>query len=98
LEIGTGYGISAYLIAHCQELCALQAHVATVEGYSPQKEISQAFLQKHFPPVKTLHTDKHDANAQLVAAAQKFDFVFHDNGHSGASDRASFAVHIVGTC
>jgi predicted O-methyltransferase YrrM len=84
LEIGTAYGISAYLIARCQELCALQAHVVTVEAGSPQKEISQVFLQRHFPQnVKTLHADKHDAIAQLMAASQKFDFVFHDNGHSG---------------
>src|SRR5262249_12652495 len=33
--------------------------------------------------VKALHADKHDAIAQLVAAAEQFDFVFHDNGHSG---------------
>jgi predicted O-methyltransferase YrrM len=84
LEIGTAYGIAAYLIARCQELCALQAHVVTIENYSPQKELSRAFLQKHFPEtVKTLHADKNDAIAQLAADSQQIDFVFHDNGHSG---------------
>lgn len=84
LELGTAYGISAYLIASCQELCALPAHVVTIENYSPQKEISQAFLQKHFPQaVKTVHADKQDAIAQLVAASEQFDFVFHDAAHSG---------------
>jgi hypothetical protein len=77
LELGTSYGISAYLIASCQKLCALPAHVVTIEKYSPYKEISQAFLQKHFPEaVKTLHADKQDAIAQLVAASEQFDFVF----------------------
>ena len=53
-------------------------------NFSPQKEISQAFLQKHFPQtVKVIHADKHEAIAQLVAASEQFDFVFHDNGHSG---------------
>ena len=84
LEIGTAYGISAFLIARCQELCSVQPHVVTIENFSPQKEISKSFLQKHCPQgVKTLHADKHDAIAQLVAAAEQFDFVFHDNGHSG---------------
>lgn len=84
LEIGTAYGISAYLIARCQGLCGLQPHVVTIENFSPQKEISQAFLQKHFPQtVKVIHADKHEAIAQLVAASEQFDFVFHDNGHSG---------------
>jgi predicted O-methyltransferase YrrM len=44
LEIGTAHGIAAYLIARCQKLCALQAHVVTVEAYFPQKEISQSLL------------------------------------------------------
>jgi predicted O-methyltransferase YrrM len=84
LELGTAYGISAYLIAACQELCAFPAHVVTIENYSPQKEIGQAFLQKHYPQtVKTLHADKQDAIAQLVAASEQFDFVFHDAAHSG---------------
>jgi predicted O-methyltransferase YrrM len=84
LEIGTAYGISAYLIARCQELCAVQAHVVTIERDSPQKEISKTFLQTHFPEtIKTLHADKNVAIAQLVANSQQFDFVFHDNGHSG---------------
>jgi predicted O-methyltransferase YrrM len=62
----------------------LQTHVVTIENYSPQKEISRAFLQKHFPEtIKTLHADKNDAIAQLAAASQQFDIVFHDNGHSG---------------
>ena len=84
LEIGTAYGVSAYLIARCQELCALPPHVVTIENFSPQKEISQRFLEKHLPQtVKALHADKHDAIAQLVAASEQFDFIFHDNGHSG---------------
>ena len=62
----------------------LQPQVVTIENFSPQKEISQAFLQKHFPQtVKVIHADKHEAIAQLVAASEQFDFVFHDNGHSG---------------
>ena len=64
LEIGTAYGISAFLIARCQELCSVQPHVVTIENFSPQKEISKSFLQKHCPQgVKTLHADKHDAIA-----------------------------------
>jgi predicted O-methyltransferase YrrM len=84
LEIGTAYGISAYLIARCQELCAVPVNVVTIENYSPQKEMSRAFLHGHFPEaIKTVHADKNDAIAKLAAAAQRFDFVFHDNGHSG---------------
>jgi predicted O-methyltransferase YrrM len=84
LELGTAYGIATYLIARCQELCGLPANVVTIENFSPQKEISQAFLQKHFPlTVKTLHADKQDAIAQLVTASEQFDFVFHDAAHSG---------------
>jgi predicted O-methyltransferase YrrM len=84
LELGTSYGVSAYLIARCQELCGLQVRVVTVESFSPQKEVSQAFLQKHFPQtVKIFHADKHDAITQLVTASEQFDFVFHDAAHSG---------------
>ena len=84
LEIGTAYGISAFLIARCQELCSLQPHVVTVEKYSPQKEIGASFLQKHCAQsVKTIHADKHDAIAKLMAASKQFDFVFHDCRHSG---------------
>lgn len=84
LEIGTAYGVSAYLIARSQELCGLQTHVVTVENSSPQKDVSRGFLQKHFPQtVKTIHADKYDAIAQLVGASEQFEFVFHDNGHSG---------------
>jgi predicted O-methyltransferase YrrM len=32
--------------------------------------------------------DKNDAIAQLVGDSQQFDFVFHDNGHSGVRDFA----------
>lgn len=83
-EIGTGYGISTYLIARCQELCGTSPRVVTVEKFEPQKNFSKQFLKKHFPEaVRTVHSDKHDAIAKLEDSGEQFDFVFHDNGHSG---------------
>jgi predicted O-methyltransferase YrrM len=65
-------------------MCALPPKVVTIENFSPQKEISHSFLQKHFPDaVRTMHVDKHDAFSSLNSASERFDFVFHDNGHSG---------------
>src|SRR6516225_10662064 len=83
-EVGTGYGISTYLIARCQELCGIHPDIVTVEFADPQKKFSRAFLQKHFPDtVRTFHCDKHDAIAKLKEKSGRFDFIFHDNGHSG---------------
>ena len=48
LEIGTAYGVSAYLIAACQQLCALQPHVVTVEKIRSCKRDLSGLLTKAF--------------------------------------------------
>ena len=56
LELGTAYGVSAFLMAAMQELCGLRPNVVTVEGFSPMMEISARFLAKKFDGnVVTIH-------------------------------------------
>ena len=44
LEIGTAYGVSAFFIIEAQKQCEMEPRLTTIEGYSPQKEISSKFL------------------------------------------------------
>jgi predicted O-methyltransferase YrrM len=84
LEIGTGYGVSAFYLMEAQKRCGLAPLLTTIEGFSPQKEISAKFLNTKYGSAATLlHGTKSDCLNNIISNPDQFDLLFHDGGHSG---------------
>ena len=85
LEIGTAYGVSAFFIMEAQKQCEMEPRLTTIEGYSPQKEISSKFLgERYGDAVRLLHGGKRDLLHEIsTSSSDQFDFIFHDGGHRG---------------
>jgi predicted O-methyltransferase YrrM len=84
IEIGTAYGISSMFMLASQQQCGIRPNVTTIEGFSPQKEISSAKLKdKYGDSVTTLHGLKEDIIISLLDNGPQFDMLFHDGSHRG---------------
>jgi len=84
LELGTAFGISAFYMMRAQEFCQKRPRLTTVEGFSPQKEMSAEFLSGVFgADVRILHGLKADVLPIIASGAETFDLFFHDGGHVG---------------
>jgi len=84
LELGTAFGISALYLMRAQALCHERPRLTTVEGFSPQKELSSEFLSRVFGAnVRIVHGLKADVLPIIASGTETFDFFFHDAGHVG---------------
>jgi predicted O-methyltransferase YrrM len=84
LELGTAYGISGMFMLRAQERCKKTPRLTTVEGFSPQKEISAELLSRKFGSgVSLRHGLKSEVIPALAAGGETFDLLFHDGGHVG---------------
>ncbi|HEV2867551.1 MAG TPA: class I SAM-dependent methyltransferase [Allosphingosinicella sp.] len=80
LEIGTAYGGSAVAMALAQQ----EPNLVTIDFFAPQSKIGPENIRSVVPSgVECLTEDKNLALPRLVHEGRRFDFVFHDGGHSG---------------
>ena len=84
LEAGTAYGISTHFIATAQASCGIEPRIVTIEGFSPQTEISAlSLIDKYGVSVRPLHGMVDEVLKQLASEPSTFDFFFHDARHRG---------------
>lgn len=80
LELGTAYGLSAVTMAMAQE----RPRIVTIDFFEPQASIGPQNIRTIIPEgVRCLTQDKNLALPALAAAGERFDYVFHDGGHTG---------------
>jgi predicted O-methyltransferase YrrM len=91
LEVGTAYGLSSIAIATSKQ----RPSVVTIDFPEPQASIGPENLRSvGATNVECIKQDKVEALPRLAAEGRKFDFVFHDGGHTGdwyVSDFATIA-------
>lgn len=80
LEIGTAYGLSTIAMANAQ----VKPTLVTIERFDPPASIGAANVRREIPSGVEFHQgNKDDILPALAAEGRKFDFVFHDGGHTG---------------
>jgi predicted O-methyltransferase YrrM len=80
LELGTAYGLSAVTMAMAQE----RPRIVTIDFFEPQASIGPENIRTIVPEgVRCITKDKNLALPELAAAGERFDYVFHDGGHTG---------------
>jgi len=80
LELGTAYGLSSIAIAKTKE----RPQIVTIEFAEPQATLGPANLRTvGVTNVECVKGDKVEALPRFAAEGRRFDFVFHDGGHTG---------------
>lgn len=79
LEIGTAYGVSAITMALAQQA----PNVTTIDFFEPQASIGPKNIASVTAGVECIKERKETALMRLAKEGRRFDFVFHDGGHSG---------------
>ena len=79
LEVGTAYGLSAITLAMAQK----EANVWTIEAFEPQATIGPQNISAAVRGVTCITERKESALPRLCEEGRRFDFVYHDGGHSG---------------
>lgn len=92
LELGTGYGISAFFILSALEEAG-EGRLNTIEFFEPPYRIAESSLKKRFGSLVDCHFG---ATADVLPLLSKqfgpVDFVFCDAGHSRESFVSDFAA------
>jgi predicted O-methyltransferase YrrM len=84
LELGTAYGMSALFILEAIRSNLETGHLRTVEGWDPLYSLSSSMLGERYGDMVSCHLgDIQDELPKLAKTAGPFDFMFHDDGHSG---------------
>jgi predicted O-methyltransferase YrrM len=83
LELGTNYGMSALAILQTLKSRGKDANLTTVEGWEPQFSISSKILNTRYGDrVTCVFGLTQDVLPTMAKSAKRFDFLFHDAGHS----------------
>jgi len=83
LELGTNYGMSALAILETLKSRGKDANLTTVEGWEPQFSTSSKILKTRYGDrVTCVFGLTQDILPTMAESANRFDFLFHDAGHS----------------
>lgn len=83
IELGTGYGISAWFILEAMKSQGENFHLATVEGVESQFMLASKMLKTYYDErVSCYHGWTQDRIPEMIKELSSFDFMFHDAGHS----------------
>ena len=89
LELGTAYGLSSIAMAKTKE----RPQIVSIEFAEPQATLGPENLRTvDVDSVECIHADKIEALPRLAAEGRRFDFVFHDGGHTGDFYVSDFAL------
>lgn len=83
IELGTGYGLSAWFILEAMKSQGDNFHLATLEGMESQFMLASTMLKKYYNDrVSCYHGWTQDRIPEMIKERSSFDFMFHDAGHS----------------
>lgn len=89
LELGTAYGLSSIAMS----LMEHRPKIVTIDFFEPQASIGPENLRSvGADTVECIKQDKVEALPRLAAEGRRFDFVFHDGGHTGDWYVSDFAT------
>lgn len=89
LELGTAYGLSSIAMAKTRE----RPQIVTIEFAEPQATIGLENLRTvGATNVECVKGDKVEVLPRFASEGRKFDFVFHDGGHTGDFYVSDFAL------
>jgi predicted O-methyltransferase YrrM len=82
LEIGTGWGMSAYFILQALESYSANGNLWTIEANDLVYEKSKSILGQRFGErVSCIHGFSNDRLPEITRHVNRIDFYFHDGGH-----------------
>ena len=83
LELGTAYGMSALFVGLAMEMIDGSCSIVTVELGSSQHQVANGLLGSQFGDKAECHlADAQSTLTLLAKQSRRFDFLFHDAGHS----------------
>jgi len=84
LELGTAFGLSAMFILEAMRTYGRgMEHLSTVEQGLTEFTIAQETLKRYGNMVSCVYGSTNDVIPRLIDSRARFDFLFHDAGHSG---------------
>jgi predicted O-methyltransferase YrrM len=93
LELGTAYGIGSLFILGAMATLGDDGHLTTIEFSEPAATIGPQIIHPRFGDQADCHKGRtEDIMPKLLAGGATFDFVYHDNGHSGERYVQDFAA------
>ncbi len=93
LELGTAYGIGSLFILGALATIGDDGHITTIEFSEPAATIGPQMIHRRYGDKADCHKGRtEDVMPKLLAGGATFDFVFHDNGHTGERYVRDFAA------